>query len=105
MTEERLQEIFNLMIETGLYDPRPKKDSSKRFMCNAINTSIELGVLSDEEASMAVRAIDDYLGIYGTMKQALLNNHSDKQPMDIYRDWANRPKLNWIIHNIFGGNK
>lgn len=97
MTEERIQEIFNLMIDEELYDPHCVFDNGNAsiFMCNALITAYERELVSNEEASKTILAIEKYIGNYSTIRYALKINCIDTDPLSVYKDWANRPKLTY----------
>ena len=115
MTNMRtIQEIFNVVIEAGLYG---KGD----FMCFSLGRAEDAGLISPLESSMTIRVIDHYLStgvgsntlITGVGSNTLISSlissgnltkeeigksYTEVDLTRIFKDWANRPSLT-VIRN------
>ena len=90
-----IQQIFNTVIDQGFY-------SSTSFMCTALFEARSLYAITASELQKANRAIHNYMR---KMNKDIDCNHvslkyvlsqrglpcSDKDRLEIYRDWKNRP--------------
>lgn len=106
-----LQQIFDAVIDAGYYP------GITQFMCNALERAHHYGVITQEERVQAKVAINDYLAtspcvreasaIDWVLDSAIIAAYDVPPKKDvpvvgkthwyaytaIYRDWANRPKL------------
>lgn len=76
------------------------------YMCHALALAVSLGVVDCEELHRVRDEIKAYIGDYyalrtafhrnfgwrGSLKYCVFHNEYDYSP--VYRDWANRPKIN-----------
>jgi len=94
-----VQEIFNTVIEAGIYDPEhPTKLLT--FMCYSLSCACNrLDVITYTEESRASEAIKDYIAEIAlgdiTLVDALRSAglpHSPANRLAIYQDWDNRPR-------------
>lgn len=82
-----LQEIFNTVLDYDDYY------SEKKLMCWALQHAESKGVITEEEYCFAIAEIESYLKGWIVLAQALRRLKSTIPPIEIYRDWANRPTL------------
>lgn len=95
-----IQEIFNVVIEAGLY-PNPLKFDPMRLegMCFAIDRAKEFEKITAEEWYAADKAIKEYLCGYGWLQDALISNAHNASIADclkIYSNWESRPEIRWM---------
>lgn len=93
---QTIQETFNNVIESGHYDIH---EGDKQFMCHALERAYVQGIITYPQKQLAEMAIDNYMDNYGSALISVLNRvlgagHSFQDCLNIYKDWANRPKLN-----------
>lgn len=87
----KLQEIFNLMVDSQIY-------ARHTYMCHALVHSYNKGIITLGEYLKATRAIDTYLNPTGrlSLRGALdySNRPKSREYMTtIYKDWSKRPRL------------
>lgn len=85
-----VQAIFNKVIVSGQYE------EATWFMCSALAPCLRSNIINQAEFLAAKGEIEHYLGEYHTLGRALKQSHlpySPKDKLEIYKDWANRPKL------------
>ena len=94
------QEIFNVVIEAGLY-------GKGTFMCFSLGRAEDAGLISPLESSMAIRVIDHYLNTgFGSntlisslassgnlTREEMGKSYTELALTRIFKDWANRPSL------------
>lgn len=94
-------EIFKLAISKRFY-------RTKGYMCNALAVMGEEGIISPEEHYSSMVAIKDYMndlfGYWENDQQTLVNalewaDVTSHSPMDIYRDWDNRPIVKGFVRS------
>lgn len=88
-----IQETLNKVIDSGIY----RTNDFSSLMCVAIGRAVSLGLVSAKEAIKTENAICEYIKPYGSLSPALFNNglpYEFNDKLKIYKDWANRPKLN-----------
>lgn len=86
-----VQAIFDKVIASGRY-----AEGITTFMCTALTLCLNHKILEHAEVLIAKNEIDSYLGGYHTLGRALDDNGlpcNPKDRLEIYKDWANRPKL------------
>lgn len=88
--ETDVQKIFYKVIEGGHYTSRCD------LMCISLIAAGYCDVINKEQKEIARQSIKEYLGFYGTLSAALIDSNLDssfQHRLAIYKDWANRPKL------------
>lgn len=95
-----IQEIFNVVIEAGLY-------GKGTFMCFSLGRAEDAGLITSLESSTAIQVISDYLNT-GVGSNTLISSLASSGNLNkeeigkgytkvdltrIYKDWANRPSL------------
>lgn len=110
-TTRKLQEIFNAVIDAGYYFS--DKPQSQEYMCHALESAFDAGVINITEAKKAKQAIRTYIdkltsdkwyptGCIKTLSYALTiadlnswrpNTVGDTAPnlSKIYQNWRKRP--------------
>lgn len=93
-----IQEIFNIVIDAGFYDPRGRvtHDLSRLFMRLALDSAAIEHRITRYQCIIAQNAIKKYLVGTGYLTEALAANGLPYGPEDllaVYTDWANRPEL------------
>lgn len=93
-----IQEIFNVVIAEGFYQPNYLATHYSDYMCFSLDVAERRKVITKEEMKEAQEAIAIYLKEYlGCGLETLLVEHN--LPSDfparlkIYQDWENRPEL------------
>lgn len=92
-----LQEIFNVVINAGIYS-KELENTTSPFMCAALILAFKTKHITREEGRMARDAIKEYLSPTGYLflTSALRNEDHPSTFEDrkaIYLDWENRPLL------------
>lgn len=103
-----VKEIFNLVVNSGYYQPiRSFPSSTSVFMCYSLELAKDNKLITKEEIDLANKAIDKYLRKLCTYAGHIYTKHDtslqealyiNKLPATfedrkaIYLDWANRPK-------------
>ena len=82
-----IQEIFNTVLDYDNYYSR------RKLMCWTLQRAEDKGVITEEESRFATEQIKEYLKDWIVLVQALGYLKSTIQPIEVYRDWANRPTL------------
>ena len=82
-----IQEIFDVVLDCDDYYRKTK------FMCWALQHAESKGVITEEECCFAIAEIESYLKGWIILRHALSYLKSTVPPIEIYRDWANRPTL------------
>lgn len=82
-----IQEIFNAVLDYDEYC------YEKKLMCWAIQHAEDKDVITEEESCFAIAEIESYLEDWVTLGLALRYIKSTIPPIEVYRDWANRPTL------------
>jgi hypothetical protein len=102
-----IQEVFNKVIEAGIYDPSNKAiDSCKDFMCNALEEARLCGIISGIEVLCSSGEIEDFIHknsgckfntMYIVLKDAGVVNYDDSNVssllLSIYKNWDKRYKI------------
>ena len=102
-----IQEVFNKVIEAGIYDPSNRAiDSSKDFMCNALEEARLSGIISDIELENSSGEIEDFIHknssckfntMYTVLRQAgVVNDDASNVSfllLSIYKNWRERHKI------------
>lgn len=81
-----IQEIFDLTISSNHY-------VHHSLMCYSLLFAKYEGILSDREATLATRQVRSYIRPHVRMDDFIKHHKFKVTPMDIYKDWANRPML------------
>ena len=109
-----IQEIFNIVIESGCYgehqyyksdnkqyvydDERDWSEDVRDYMCGALKVAFLRELISYDEFEYVKAEIQKYLKplnlgyLSAALKDAGLPNDFNAK-LAIYKDWANRPKL------------
>lgn len=82
-----IQEIFNAVLDYDNYYSR------RKLMCWTLQHAEGLGVITEEESRFAAEQIKEYLKYWVVLIQALHYLKTEITPLEVYRDWANRPTL------------
>ena len=82
-----IQEIFNAAIDCDDYYSR------RKLMCWALQHAADLGVITEDECEFATEQVKGYLQDWVVLHHALDYSQSKVTPLEVYRDWANRPTL------------
>lgn len=103
-----MQKLLNIAIETGTYHPEYGTAECgahrSEFMCIALKTVSNIGLITDAEYAYAVDEIQAYIREYTEDYYTLCmvledqgkpNNFEAR--LAIYKDWANRPR--WERNN------
>lgn len=85
-----LQEIFDLTIASNHY-------VYHSLMCYSLAFARDFGILTDREAALATRQVRAYIHPHLRMDEFIKHHKFKVTPMDIYKDWANRPMLEEVI--------
>lgn len=88
--ETDVQKIFDKVIESGHYR------SKFGLMCLSLQEARYCDAINKKQKEIAKQSIKEYLGFYPTLVMALRGNNLDASfasRLAIYKDWANRPKL------------
>lgn len=94
MNTERLtdvQRIFNKVIEANIYHV-----GRVRMMCWALRVARDTGVITAEDETLALHAINEYLQDFVFLAYALESRGMPctfEDRLKLYQDWENRPKL------------
>lgn len=102
-----IQEVFNKVIEAGIYDPSNRaNDSCKDFMCNALKIARDSGIISQTELECISGEIEDFIHknsgckfntMYIVLKEAGVVNYDDSNVssllLSIYKNWDKRYKI------------
>lgn len=97
--DQKVQVVFDKVIKSGCY-PVPNCLSS--FMCEALSNAVEQSIITNEEYGLAKYEIENYIAPYWTLSHALREKFQYSIPssidirLNIYSNWANRPKLKEI---------
>lgn len=94
----RIQKVLNVVIANNIY---PQKDD---YMCNALKTACKTHKISEADYLLVRSSIVAYVrelfsgtGIWGTTLRSGLYTRglpcNSEVRLDIYKDWANRPRL------------
>lgn len=99
-----VQEVFNKVIDAGLYWPGEDPQEFQEFMCHALARARNSGVITRMEHNAAQEAIWEYMHSIDPMAYALIGMLSRKlrstlttpamrkgNLTELYRNWANRP--------------
>lgn len=92
-----IQEIFNVVIDSGYYSDT----DNGRFMCISLNVAFyHAGIITYEERLAAKKAIDDFLtgewDSYAFLYTALSTHydlHTFEDRLNVYRNWEESQKL------------
>lgn len=82
-----IQEIFNVVLDRDDYYSR------RKLMCWALQQAECLGIITEEECRFADEQIKEYLENWLLLRHALHYLQTKITPLEVYRDWANRPTL------------
>lgn len=82
-----IQEIFDAVLEYDDYY------SSRKLMCWTLQYAERFGIITEEECWFATEQIKEYLQDWVVLIQALNYLQTKVTPLEVYRDWANRPTL------------
>ena len=102
-----IQEVFNKVIEAGIYDPSNRAcDSCKDFMCNSLEEARVRGIISYTESECSSGEIEDFIRknsscrfstMYIVLKEAGVVNYDDSNVssllLSIYKNWDKRYKI------------
>ena len=95
---EKLQNIFNRVIVGDYYTP-----NDCYLMCWALTEAKNDFLIEEEEYLFARQKIKEYLKDFATLQSALLTNNipwTYNCRLDIYKDWKNRPQLNFHAEQV-----
>lgn len=100
-TARTTQEVFNIILDSGMYVSKPdyvEVDETSMFMCHCILYARDLNLITSIEEKQTIASIAEYIKDRPRMslaeklkKNNLPNSYQDR--LAIYRDWANKPKL------------
>lgn len=97
---KNIQEIFNVVIAEGFYQPNYLATHYSEYMCISLKYAENRGVITKEEMYEALESIATYLkedldGIEGLETLLIEHNLPSDFParLKIYQDWENRPEL------------
>lgn len=93
-----IQEIFNITIARGYYGAESDFRGASPFMCDALNTALDEGAITEEEHDYAIEAVNEYIKGSFSLRTCLIANNLPPEFKDrkkIYSDWENRPTLLW----------
>ena len=82
-----IQEIFNAVLDGD------DEYSQRKLMCWALQQAECSGIITEEECRFATEQIGEYLEDWIMLNHALHYSQSKVTPLEVYRDWANRPTL------------
>lgn len=102
-----IQEVFNKVIEAGLYDPSNRACvSGKDFMCNSLEEARVRGIISYTELECSSGEIKDFIHknsscrfntMYIVLRQAGVVNDDNSNVssllLSIYKNWDKRYKV------------
>lgn len=102
-----IQEVFNKVIESGIYDPSNRAyDSCKDFMCNSLEEARVRGIISYTEFECSSGEIEDFIHknssckfntMYVVLKEAGVVNVDESNVssllLSIYKNWDKRYKI------------
>lgn len=116
-----IQEIFDLLIATGMYSIEPSEEWQHKFMCHSLDQAVDdgtgSGLITVDEYSLAMGEIVDYLEHLGvdsgvSLTSGLINSFGvsigshewmeladkvrTKYCLAIFKDWANRPMIEQV---------
>lgn len=94
--EEYIQSVFDKVIESGYY-PDKAPSGPWAFMCMSLERAEIAGVIDRREHFAARDAIHLYMGNRATMRNFLCMNGVYRDPVDIYKNWSNRPRVEEIV--------
>lgn len=90
-----IQEIFNTVIEKGLYPQNDTTDHSTNYMCISSNVAFRKDYISSAEYLLVEKVIKDYIGSTNFSLIEHLESLGIPQEKDhcleIYQNWALRP--------------
>lgn len=95
---EKLQNIFNRVIVGDCYIPH-----GSHFMCWALMEANNAFLINNEAYLFARQKIKEYLKEFPALHLALLANNlpsTCNYRLDIYKDWKNRPQLNFHAEQV-----
>lgn len=92
-----IQEIFDLTIASNHY-------VYHSFMCYSLNFARDFGIITAQEAALTARQIQAYIHPHPRMDDFIKHHKFKITPMDIYKDWANRPMPEEVIYEDVSGN-
>jgi len=86
-----LQDIFNVVIESGLY-------REEMYMCHALSRALYRDLISLDEYIKASTSIDIYLKFRSSLSMKRVFEQCGRKTtmqdrLAIYKDWRNRPRL------------
>lgn len=97
----KLQEIFDVVISSGVYRPDLASDAyHSKHMCYALHLAASLDIITQQEDYKAEHAIRRYLvslGSWGhstlfTTLESLGLPNSPEDLLAIYQNWSRRPR-------------
>jgi hypothetical protein len=101
-----MQEILNVVIESGVYRPLPTNDFyipfhmvgyGSYYMCDCVDHCYQiLKLISEDEHTLVIDNIRKYIDYRFSLEGVLYKNNlpsSFESRLVIYKDWDNRPKL------------
>ncbi len=95
LTDERMQEILNRVIKHKFYPfVATSQEGSSNFMCIALSTARDQGVVDGVEYLFAKVEIIRYLEGENSLRRHLVQQGFPSEIEDrikIYQDWKNRP--------------
>ena len=94
----QIQEIFNITLVRGYYGTGGRIKSASPFMCDALDTALEEGEISEEEHDYAIEVVNEYIKHSFSLRSCLIASNLPPEFKDrrkIYSDWENRPTLLW----------
>jgi hypothetical protein len=94
LTARSVQQIFNVVIDNGIYTHISSKNSSQ-LMCMSLSIAYYQKLITKTECLKAKAAIHEYLGDdYMFLEKFLQDNgyyFGFVARLTIYKDWENRP--------------
>lgn len=99
MSDAEVQAVFDKVIDAGYYPEEP-------YMCLALEKAEADWVIDGHEYELADDAIQEYIGLYGSMRAMLVcrglsafegstGQWAATHGVEFYRNWADRPE----VHN------
>lgn len=109
--EKSVQDIFDIIIANDMYTNETSQHNHYNYMCNSLYYAAKKGLITQEEYTKAVNAIQDYfkntleVGC-STLIEALQESnlpHTFADRIDIYTAWAMKPGKRIAVY-IKGSN-
>lgn len=91
---QKVQAIFNKIIEAKLYPYQGTRNQSSSWMCLALTAALVQRVITKKEYITATADIQDYLGSHESLNSFLLSKglpYGTAIKLNIYKNWQNRP--------------